>query len=141
MKMKMVNWPTYSDGTEVKLGDKVMSLRGPMKLLGVEIHSTGWTLRGYLAPDMCADDEEPTQSYIIDEGEYGEWHPTRADQYCDFWPDTEREAVEYYGAEVVAKNTGRTVDEVWMDAANEVCYEYAPYDELDCSGDRDASHA
>ena len=141
MKMKMVNWPTYSDGTEVKLGDKVMSLRGPVKLTGVEIEKAGWTLRGQLTHDMCVDGEEPTSSYIIDQGEYGKWHPTRADQYCDFWPGTEREAIEYYGAEVVAKNTGRTVDEVWMDAANEGRYEYAPYDEMDCSNDRDASHA
>jgi hypothetical protein len=31
----------------------------------------------------------------------------REGEYCDFWPESEEDALEYYGKDVLYKNTGR----------------------------------
>lgn len=67
-------WPTWSDGKPVKICEKAISLRGPLKVTGIELTDGGWNLWGY----------SEGKKYIIDQGNENQ-HPTREGEDCDFW--------------------------------------------------------
>lgn len=89
MKYESMNWPTWQDGNPVKVGEVAMSLRGPMRVDGMEITATGWRLWSTISG--------PNGSkwlYIIDEG--GERsHPTREGEPCDFWHEGDPTTPEF----------------------------------------------
>ena len=70
----MSAWPTWNDGRLVRVGEKAISLRGPLEITGIEMTANGWNLWGY---------SDGTR-YIIDQGNE-EQHPTREGEECDFW--------------------------------------------------------
>jgi hypothetical protein len=102
------NWPTWGDGSLVKIGERAVSLRGPLEIIGIEVCDDGWSLFGFA--DLGDVDEVTGKSYrtryIIDQGS-DTTHPTMEGEYCDFWPESEEDALEYYGKDVLYKNTGR----------------------------------
>lgn len=107
--LTMEHWPTWEDGELVRIGEKAVSTRGPMEIIGIEVDGSGYTLWG-LAD--FGDIDEVTgnhlkRRYIIDQGHTNHSHPVREGEYCDFWPESEEDALEYYGKDVLYKNTGR----------------------------------
>jgi len=102
-------WPTWCDGRLVRIGEKAVSMRGPLEITGIELVDGGYHLWGYV-DDGEVDDVTGMhlkRKYIIDSGSSEHSHPVREGEYCDFWPESEEDALEYYGKEVLYKNTGR----------------------------------
>jgi len=116
--MDEIRWPRYQDGAEVRVGDMAMSVAGPMRVVGVEWCGDGrWNIRGRKEPVHCHDGEEPEVGYVIDSCEGEDPRVTRADEWCEFWPEGACATIEYYGADVVARSTHRSVADVWAEAA------------------------
>lgn len=96
--------PTWADGSPVMVGQRAISMVGPMTIERIDSDQYGYSLVG------TYDGNE----YVIDEGRWNSEtsHPTREGEWCDFWPETEAETVEYYGLDETAMNTGRTPEQV-----------------------------
>lgn len=66
-------WPTWSDGSLVRLGEAAISPKGSVYISGVELEEYGWKLWGYLP-------EEDNKRCLIDEGFEDEHHPSRGSE-------------------------------------------------------------
>lgn len=91
------NWPTWEDGTPVKIGERAMSLRGPRTILGIELDGYNYFLWGRLDEPTESNDGRPVFNppHIIDEGSKRfNAHPVREGEYCDFWHGDDYDARE-----------------------------------------------
>lgn len=85
-------WPTYSDGTKVKLGDKVISSVGPIAVESISFGKGGCTLWGYTDLVLVNDDKIKRGSQhltIIDQvSSTGGW-VNRAGEQVDYYSDSD----------------------------------------------------
>lgn len=78
--MIVENWPMWSNGEPVRVGETAMSDCGPMRIDGIEVTASGWRLWSNQSMYEGAD----KWMYVIDEGDR-DGYPTRYDEPCDFW--------------------------------------------------------
>ena len=92
-----VQWPTWQDGKPVMVGERAISLRGPMTITSVEIGDGWYRLYSSVKKEDLIDDEIYADlyknsgdiiNYVIDEGKFDS-HPYREGEDCYFWPNDE----------------------------------------------------
>lgn len=100
--MAQLNWPTWNDGKPVMVGERAISLRGPMTITSIEVGDGWYRLHTTLDRRDIIYDEDLAEldwgdnnfiDYTIDVGHF--WspefpydnHPYREGEECDFWPE------------------------------------------------------
>jgi len=78
--MIVENWPMWSNGEPVRVGEIAMSDCGPMRIDGIEVTASGWRLWSNQSMYEGAD----KWLYVIDEGDR-DGYPTKYSEPCDFW--------------------------------------------------------
>lgn len=92
-----IKWPTWNDGESVQIGERAISLCGPMTITSVEVGEDfyrlySWVTRDELNNDdvfdLCHRGPGDHINYVIDEGAFSRNnHPYREGEECDFWPE------------------------------------------------------
>lgn len=94
--MFVENWPKYSDGTPVMVGDTVVGLCGPMKVYEIGIRDGGWELWAQLSNRQG----ELRKLYVIEQGasDDPDSYALRPGEYCEYskrWVDGVPDKPEY----------------------------------------------
>lgn len=90
-----IKWPTWNDGKKVLVGERAISLDGPLTITSIEIGDDFYRLHSFVTREELGDDEVfnfyyrgrgDHIDYIIDEGNFSRNdHPYREGEECDFW--------------------------------------------------------
>lgn len=78
--MENMKWPTWVDGSPVKVGELALSWEGPVPIHSIEITEDGFTLWARVPVENGA----PKRRLLIDGGDW-DYHPLRPVDECDWW--------------------------------------------------------
>ena len=65
-----VAWPTWSDGSPVRICEVAMSEMGPARIASVEVSVIGYKLRGWLLSEEGRDGDDEYEQVVIHDGSF-----------------------------------------------------------------------